>query len=99
MLVESFFACGDESLIVSGMNTISPKLSLIEKINIATIDAKSVVPESGSVRAMLIGNPTTIRTSGILRRKNDRPWMEARSFSSIGRKLGFENTIQKISRV
>jgi LysR family transcriptional regulator, cyn operon transcriptional activator len=97
LLEECFLACGAEPLIVAEMNTISPMLSLVDRTNIATIVAKSVVPTDRSLRAILIENPTPIRTPGILRRKNDQPSKEVRSFSSIVRKLGFESTFQKIS--
>lgn len=98
LLEECFLACGAEPLIVAEMNTIGPTLSLVEKTNIATIVAQSVMPESISLRAILIENPTPIRTPGILRRKNDRSSKEVLSFSSIVRKIGFESTFQKISR-
>jgi LysR family cyn operon transcriptional activator len=96
MLEECFVACGAEPLVVAEMNTISPMLSLVERTEIATIVAKSVIPIGSALKAIPIENPTPIRTPGILRRKADRPSPEVRSFSSIVRKLGFNSSLQKI---
>jgi LysR family cyn operon transcriptional activator len=96
MLEECFVACGAEPLVVAEMNTISPMLSLVERTEIATIVAKSVIPLGSALKAIPIENPTPIRTPGILRRKADRPSPEVRSFSSIVRKLGFNTSLQKI---
>jgi LysR family cyn operon transcriptional activator len=96
MLEECFVACGAEPLVVAEMNTISPMLSLVERTEIATIVAKSVIPLGSALKAIPIENPTPIRTPGILRRKADRPSPEVRSFSSIVRKLGFNSSLQKI---
>lgn len=96
MLEECFVACGAEPLVVAEMNTISPMLSLVERTEIATIVAKSVIPLGSALKAIPIENPTPIRTPGILRRKADRPSPEVRSFSSIVRKLGFNSSLQTI---
>jgi LysR family cyn operon transcriptional activator len=96
MLEECFVACGAEPLVVAEMNTISPMLSLVERTEIATIVAKSVIPLGSALKAIPIENPTPIRTPGILRRKADRPSPEVRSFSSIVRKLGFNTSVKKI---
>jgi LysR family cyn operon transcriptional activator len=70
-------------------------LSLVERLEIATIVSGSVVPHGGSLKAIPIESPTPIRTPGILRRKTDRPSPEVRSFSAIVRKLGFKSSLQK----
>jgi LysR family transcriptional regulator, cyn operon transcriptional activator len=97
LLEECFLACGAEPVVVAEMNTISPMLALVEKTEIATIVAKSVIPKDSSLRAILIENPTPIRTPGILRAKVDRPSPEVQSFSSIVRKLGFKSTLQNMA--
>ncbi|UUZ70563.1 LysR substrate-binding domain-containing protein [Polaromonas sp. P2-4] len=96
LLDECFVACGAEPRVVAEMNTISPMLSLVERLEIATIVSGSVVPHGGSsLKAIPIESPTPIRTPGILRRKADRPSPEVRSFSAIVRKLGFNSSLQK----
>ena len=95
LLDECFVASGAEPRVVAEMNTVSPMLSLVERIDIATIVSGSVVPKGSTLKAIPIESPTPIRTPGILRRKSDHPSPEARSFSAIVRKLGFDVSQQK----
>ena len=98
MLEECFVACGAEPRVIAEMNTISPMLSLVERLEIATIVAKGVVPTGGALKAIPIESPTPIRTPGILRRKADRPSPLVQSFTSIVRKLGFNTSLQGAHR-
>lgn len=95
LLDECFVASGAEPRVVAEMNTVSPMLSLVERLDIATIVSGNVVPQGGALKAIPIESPTPIRTPGILRRKADLPSPEARSFSAIVRKLGFNSSLQK----
>jgi LysR family cyn operon transcriptional activator len=96
LLEECFVASGAEPRVVAEMNTVSPMLSLVERVDIATIVSASVVPKGSALKVIPIESPTPIRTPGILRRKSDHPSPEARSFSAIVRKLGFNANVQNI---
>ncbi|WP_066270338.1 LysR substrate-binding domain-containing protein [Hydrogenophaga palleronii] len=95
LLDECFVASGAEPRVLAEMNTVGPMLSLVERMPIATIVSGSVVPQGSVLRAIPIESPTPIRTPGILRRKSDHPSPEARSFSAIVRKLGFNGSLAK----
>lgn len=95
LLDECFVASGAEPRVVAEMNTVNPMLSLVERIEIATIVSGGVVPPGRALKAIPIESPTPIRTPGILRRKADHPSPEVRSFSAIVRKLGFNSSLPK----
>jgi len=84
---DCFLAAGAEPIVCVEMNTIAPMLELVAATLIGAIVAADAVRNHPELRIVPIESPTPIRVPGILWRREGQQSPQARSFSSIVRKL------------
>jgi LysR family cyn operon transcriptional activator len=97
LLDECFRACGAEPVVVAEMNTTSPMLGLVARTQIGAIVASNAVPQGAGLCIVPLESPTPIRTPGILWRRDVKQSPQARSFSSIVRKLAMTGSLRSAS--
>ncbi len=85
MLDEWFASVNASPAVVVEMNAIAPMLSLVDKMEIATIVPRQAVPDGQRLVSILIESPTPIRTPGLLSKVTGEDQSIAKSFAAIVR--------------
>ena len=87
MLDECFRACGAEPVVIAQIDTITPMLGLVERMQIGAIVSGHAVPSHSPLRLVPLESPTPLRTPGIVWRRNEARTAPMRSFAAIVRRI------------
>jgi LysR family cyn operon transcriptional activator len=95
MLDECFRSCGAEPQVVVEINEIAPMLRLVAQAPLACIASVNTVPAGAGLHTVRLESPTPLRTPGMLWSPRARDAAPTRVFSSIVRKLAFQEGLRE----